>query len=288
MIDHRAHARASRIHQSHERAVINVLFGEGAIQAPPQLLQNRWKVGRRRAGHVHASRQRAVEVGVAVDQRRHEQAAVEIHCFAVQHPAVAHAPDGAVLQDLHAARIEYAIGGVESQNARVGEYHDATMWVPASPRMAGATCSVQVMMHSCPPPSTNSMAASILGPMDPAGNSPAARYVRAWATVTVSSHCWSGRPNRMAARSTLVTMISFCACTPRANRPEARSLSTTPSTPTNRSPSQATAMPPPPQAITTTPACNRHAIAASSMMRSGWGDAPTRRHRPGSTSPSSQ
>src|ERR1035441_7763838 len=67
----------------------------------------------------------------------------------------------------------------------------------------------------------------------------------------------------MAARSTLVTMISFCACTPRANRLEARSLSTTPSTPTSRSPSQATGMPPPPQAIATTPACSRQLAAAS-------------------------
>ena len=128
---------------------------------------------------MHAARKRAVEVSVTVDQRRHEQAAVEIHRVPVERPTVAHGPDGAVLEDFHAARIEYAIVGVESQNSRVGEYHDATMCVPASPRMAGATCSVHVMMHSCPPPSTNSMAASILGPMDPAGNSPAARYARA-------------------------------------------------------------------------------------------------------------
>src|ERR1035437_9696843 len=292
MIDHGAHAAAGGIDQSNERAVIDIRFVERAVQTPPELLQNRREIGGRGTGHVHAPHQRAVEVGVTVDERRHEQAAVQIHCVAVQGAAGAHEHDGAAGEDFHAARIEYAVRPVEGQDARIGENHDAamciTMCVPLSPEMAGATCSVHVMMHSCPPPTTNSMPASIFGPMDPAGNSPAARYARACATVIVFSHCWSGRPKRMAARSTLVTMINFCACRSRASRLDARSLSTTTSTPTNRSPSHATDIPPPPPAIPTTPPCRRHAIASFSMMRSGWGDATTRRHRPGSISPNSQ
>src|ERR1035438_2491686 len=122
---------------------------------------------------------------MAVDERRHEQAALEIHRLSVQGAPAAHEADGAIGEDFHAARIEDTIGPVEGEDARVGEYHDATMCVPASPAMAGATCSVQVMMHSSPPPSTNSMAEAIFGPMDPAGNSPAARYTRAWASVMV-------------------------------------------------------------------------------------------------------
>src|ERR1035441_759129 len=288
MIDHGAHTAAGGLDQSGERAVIDIVLVKGAVETPPELFQNTGEIGGRGAGQAHAAGQRAVEVGVTVDERRHEQAACEIHRVGVKRAPAAHEADGAVGEDFHAARMEHAIGSVEGEDACVGEYHDATMCVPLSPRMADATCWVQVMMHSSPPPSTNSMAEAIFGPMDPAGNSPAARYARAWASVMVSSHCWPGRPKRMAARSTLVTMINFCACRWRASRLEARSLSTTPSTPTRRLPSHATGMPPPPQAITTTPAWSRHAMASSSMMRSGWGDATTRRHCPGEISASCQ
>ena len=95
-------------------------------------------------------------------------------------------------------------------------------------------------------------------------------------------------PKRMAACSTEVTMISFCAPRSRARRLEARSLSMTPSTPTSRSPCQATGIPPPPHAITTTPASDQAAIASSSRIAIGCGEATTRRKRPGSTSRRSQ
>src|ERR1019366_8215323 len=141
---------------------------------------------------------------VTVDQRRHQEPPAGIDSVGTARAATPHRPDTAIGANFDAAGIEHSVRVVERQDAGVGQNHDATMCVPPEPLTACATRSVEVMMHSWPPCDTKSIAASILGPIDPAGNSPAARYSRACCTVIVSSHRWSGRPKRTAARSTEV------------------------------------------------------------------------------------
>src|ERR1017187_4086114 len=97
-------------------------------------------------------------------------------------------PNRPIRKHLYVARFQHSVGSVEGQDAGIREDHDATMWVPASPLTARATCSAEVMIDSAPPLSTKSIAASIFGPIDPGGNSPASRYWRACPAVMVSSH----------------------------------------------------------------------------------------------------
>src|ERR1017187_10177064 len=133
-------------------------------------------------------------MGVAVDQRRHQQAPAGVHGLRAARATAPHSPDTAVNANFDAAGSEHTVVAVERQDSRVGQDHDATMCVPAEPFTACATRSVEAIMHSSPPCDTNSMAASILGPIDPPGNYPAARYSRASSTERVSSQRWSGRP----------------------------------------------------------------------------------------------
>src|ERR1017187_2559708 len=194
VIDHGTDAVLSRIDQPDQSAVVNIFQAKRAIQSPPQPLQNLREISGFCAGQRDAPRQSAVKMRVAVDQRRHEQAAAGIHGVSAARAAAPHPPDTAVGANFDGAGIEHPVVVVERQDSRVGQDHDATMCVPAGPFTASATRSVEVIMHSSPPCDTNSMAASILGPMDPAGNSPAARYSRACSTETVSSQRWSERP----------------------------------------------------------------------------------------------
>ena len=64
-----------------------------------------------------------------------------------------------------------------------GDYREGAIVVPAAPRMAGATSSSEAMTAR-PPARANCRAASTLGPMLPALNSPAACQPSISATVT--------------------------------------------------------------------------------------------------------
>src|ERR1035441_6984621 len=78
MVDHRADTAAGGLDQSGERAVIDILLVERAVETPPELFQNRGEIGGRGTWQAHTARQGAVEVGVTVDEGRHEQGALKI------------------------------------------------------------------------------------------------------------------------------------------------------------------------------------------------------------------
>ena len=183
-----------RIDQADQRAVVDVVFVERAVQPPPELLQNLGKVLRRRARQRDAARQRAVEMRVAVDQRGHEQAAAQrrrLACAAQRRGRAAASPTpiAAVRADLDAAANpargcasrRSGCGRCDDHGAecqRCPTRHDVRAGLALDGARQHARC--EVMMHSSPPCSTKSIAASIFGPIEPAGNSPAARYARAW------------------------------------------------------------------------------------------------------------
>ena len=107
VIDQRAHAALGRIDQADQRAVVDVVFVQGAVQPPPELLQDlAGNSSAARPGERDAAGQRAVEMGVAVDQGGHQQPAPGIHDFSSgprrTAPAL-HRADGAVRANLDAA-----------------------------------------------------------------------------------------------------------------------------------------------------------------------------------------
>jgi hypothetical protein len=87
-------------------------------------------------------------------------------------------------------------------------------------------------------------------------------------------------PNPRCTRGTSVRISSTEASTSRARIAAARSLSTTPSTPTSRGPSSITGTPPPPEAITITPSATSRRITGVSTMEYGAGEGTTLRYPP--------
>src|ERR1039457_3210861 len=130
------------------------------------------------------------------------------------------------------------------------------------------------------------MTAWIFGPMLPAAKClPSARYCLASASVRWSIQRCCGVPKSSATFSTAVEMMNRPAPSSTASRADARSLSMTAATPCRLpASSAATGIPPPPTAMITVPASSSRLMARSSTMRSGWGEATTRRQpRPASS-----
>src|SRR6185295_9728493 len=72
--------------------------------------------------------------------------------------------------------------------------HQGVIDVPPLPVIASRMWSTSLIKTVVPLDRTNEIAASIFGPIEPAGNSPAARYFSASATLKVSSWRCDGLP----------------------------------------------------------------------------------------------
>ncbi len=83
MVHQRAHPALGGVNQAHQRAVVNIIQVEGAVQPPPELLQNLRKVPRGAPGKRDSPRQCAVKMRVAVDQGRHQKLALGVEDFVV-------------------------------------------------------------------------------------------------------------------------------------------------------------------------------------------------------------
>ena len=82
-----------------------------------------------------------------------------------------------------------------------------------------------------PPPETNSQQASTFGPIDPAGNSPAASSPRASDTASFGTGRAAGVPKPSWTYGTSVRIACTSAPTSSPSAAAVRSLSTTDSTP---------------------------------------------------------
>ena len=81
MIDQRADPTLGGVDQADQGAVIDVVRVQGAIETPPEFLQDRGKVLRRLTGERDSARERAVEMRVAVDEGGHQQATARVDDF---------------------------------------------------------------------------------------------------------------------------------------------------------------------------------------------------------------
>lgn len=107
------------------------------------------------------------------------------------------------------------------------------------------------------PDSANSTAACTFGSMEPGAKCPSSMYCFASSTEMSLSHVSSGVPKRSATFSTAVRMIRKSAFNCCARRQLAKSLSITAPTPFKWFPRRITGIPPPPLAMTTSPASKR-------------------------------
>ena len=164
-----------------QRAVVDVL----RFNARSRRHQSFVRISRKfsaPAGKRDAARQRAVEMRVAIDERGHQKPAAGIDDVSPssQRPLrlVPIVPSGRI-STLAGSSTRLAV--VEGQDACVGDDH-ARHDVRAAPAfnrfrhvLGGGNNALFAARRS-----TNSMPASIFGPIEPAGNSPPARYWRAW------------------------------------------------------------------------------------------------------------
>ena len=163
------------------------------------------------------------------------------------------------------------------------------MRVPVVPRSASARRSGLVMRTSSPPASTKPSAASIFGPMLPAGNCPSARWRRASSTLTTSSARSSGRAEVDrdpvdAGRDAQQVGADRAGEQRRGEVLVDHGLDALERARRRRS---TTGMPPPPAATTRKPASTSVWIASCSTIRTGCGDATSRRQpRPESSATS--
>ena len=108
-------------------------------------------------------------------------------------------------------------------------------------------------------------------PCCPAGTRPSARSRSASDTVSRAMSRCHRVPKSSATRSTPVSITSSDASTARASTAEARSLSITASAPLRPPSRRTTGIPPPPAAITSTPARASIAICSNSTISCGLG-----------------
>jgi len=84
MIDQRGCPVADGIYQAHVHAGGHILSAQGAIQTPPQALQDLWEIGRRfPSSGRDAAGESAIEMRVRADQPRHHQRAAGVQAFII-------------------------------------------------------------------------------------------------------------------------------------------------------------------------------------------------------------
>lgn len=127
--------------------------------------------------------------------------------------------------------------------------------VPFTPSFAFCKRVMRAVRPS--PDSANSTAACTFGSMEPGAKCPSSMYCFASSTEMSLSHISSGVPKRSATFSTAVRMIRKSAFNCCARRQLAKSLSITAPTPFKWFPRRITGIPPPPLAMTTSPASKR-------------------------------
>src|SRR5262245_40158109 len=241
-----------------------------------------WSEPLQHAGHVQA-------VEADVSSRVYEAHDLAVSRGLVEVGPAAHLPQTPPCrghEGEHSARVLVAlreglrlVAGCEyCQESDDGRKPHACTVVPAVPASASSTRSAEGITAGRRQASAQSAAASSFGPMLPAGNCPRRRRVRASSTLSLRAGRSPGFRKSRRTSGTSVKMRSTSAARWRARSDEARSLSTTASTPRRRPPgSLTTGMPPPPAATTTTPAASRTRIASASTISSGSGDGTTRR-----------
>ena len=127
--------------------------------------------------------------------------------------------------------------------------------VPFTPSFAFCKRVMRAVRPS--PDSANSTAACTFGSMEPGAKCPSSMYCFASSTEMSLSHVSSGVPKRSATFSTAVRMIRKSAFNCCARIQLAKSLSITAPTPFKWFPRRITGIPPPPLAMTTSPASKR-------------------------------
>ena len=75
MIEDGCHTIADAIDDAHHGAPIHVVERESLVEPPPQALQDLSEVAGGRAFERHATREGAVEMGMSIDEARHDDAA---------------------------------------------------------------------------------------------------------------------------------------------------------------------------------------------------------------------
>ena len=136
MVDQRRAAVTDRIHQADQRTVADVVPQQRPVELPPQLLQNFYEIGGRRAGDRHPARERAVEMRMPTDGGgKHDFPACvqvlrvrvargEVGCGADIGDSVAPNKDGAVRDQF--------VAGAKCVNLAVGDQerirHGITSW----------------------------------------------------------------------------------------------------------------------------------------------------------------
>jgi len=81
MINQGGRSVGDGIQQAGKGAIFNVLWPEGAIQAPPETLENLYEVGRGRILEGHAAGEGTIGMRVGADEARHDEASTGVQVF---------------------------------------------------------------------------------------------------------------------------------------------------------------------------------------------------------------